>query len=292
MKQKKKRKKPNEILETEVLRLLYERGYDVTLEAQVGYSHRADLLAQRREAGRMQVIAIDVVTKLTFANIHEVVDRIEVALQEAKPKLDAYWIVVSAEFSNIISARGLDRRIRIVEIEDLREELGRRPKSKAITARTKIGRSVGANQKEILLAVAGLILQIDANIESLRDQRPNSPEAIAEQNAHISEYERMRAELERLQVMVEAFKKGQEKEAKVVESVNTFSKGVQAWWDSKHAEIVTRTFDMGLFAAAVGICSMAGAGGKMAVAVSAALVGGKPVAQALKGLLPKRFLTD
>jgi hypothetical protein len=40
------------------------------------------------------------------------------------------------------------------------------------------------------------------------------------------------------------------------------------------------------------ICSMAGADGKMAVAVSAVLVGGKPVAQALKGLIPKRFTAD
>jgi hypothetical protein len=278
MKQKKKRRKsrkPNEVLEAEVWRLLTERGYDVTLEAPIGFSHRADLLAQRREPGRIRVIAVDVVAQLTFANIHEVVDRIEVALQEAKPKLDAYWIVVSSEFSNIISAKGLDRRIRIVEIEDLREELGRWPRSMATTARTKIGKSVEVNQKEILLAVVGLILQIDAKIESLRDQLPNSSEAIAQQTAHISEYERMRAELERIQVMVEAFKKGQEKETKVVGSVNTFSKGVQAWWDKKHAEIVTKTFDMGLFATAVGICSMAGAGGKLAVAVSAALVGGK-----------------
>jgi hypothetical protein len=48
----------------------------------------------------------------------------------------------------------------------------------------------------------------------------------------------------------------------------------------------------GLFTSAVGICSMVGAGGKMAVAVSPVFVGGKPVAQALKGLIPKRFTAD
>ena len=46
-----------------------------------------------------------------------------------------------------------------------------------------------ANEKEINLAVAGLILQIDAKIEALRGERPNSDEAIAERNAHINEYE-------------------------------------------------------------------------------------------------------
>jgi hypothetical protein len=96
--------------------------------------------------------------------------------------------------------------------------------------------------------------------------------AIAEQNAHISEYERMRAELVHIQAMVEAFKEGEEKETNVVKSVTTFAQGIKSWWDKKHAEIVTKTFDMGLFASGVGICSMAGAGGKMSVVVSAVLV--------------------
>jgi hypothetical protein len=41
---------------------------------------------------------------------------------------------------------------------------------------------------------------------------------------------------------------------------------------------------MGLFGTAVGICSIAGSGGKIAVAVSAALVGGKQLGTALTGL--------
>jgi len=126
----------------------------------------------------------------------------------------------------------------------------------------------------------------------LRDQRPNSPEAIVEQEAQISDYERMRAELERIRSMVDAFTTGNEKEAKLTKSVKIFSEGVQNWWNKKHVDILTRTFDMGLFTTAVGICSIAGAGGKMSVLVSAALVGGKPVAQALKGLLPKKWTGD
>jgi hypothetical protein len=180
-----------------------------------------------------------------------------------------------------------------LDLEELRTLFAapRSPKPKG-KAQTKIGKAVEANEKEIRLTIAGLILQIDSKIETLKDHRPNSPEAIAEQNASISEYERMRAELERVQVMVDAFKKGEEKEAKVVKSVKTFAEGVQGWWTRKHDEILTKTFDMGLFTTAVGICSMAGAGGKFGVAVSAVLVGGKPVAQALKGLLPKKWLGE
>jgi hypothetical protein len=92
--------------------------------------------------------------------------------------------------------------------------------------------------------------------------------------------------------MVAAFMKGTEKEAKVVRSIRTFADGVELWWNKRHDAILTKTFDMGLFTTAVSICSMAGAAGNMAVAVSAVLIGGKPVAQALKGLIAKRLKAD
>jgi membrane-bound inhibitor of C-type lysozyme len=173
-----------------------------------------------------------------------------------------------------------------------REEVDALSEGTKSKARTKIGKAVEANEKEINLAVAGLILQIDAKIEALQGERPNSDEAIAERDAQITKCERKRAELEHIQTMVAAFKKGTVKEAKVVKSVKTFADGVASWWNKGHDAILTKTFDMGLFTTAVGVCSMAGAGGKMAVAVSAVLVGGKPVAQALKGLIPKRFTAD
>jgi Domain of unknown function (DUF4062) len=189
-------------------------------------------------------------------------------------------------FSNV------DQLARAV-LKDLPDRLlapsARRTKSKA---RTKIGKAVEANEKEINLAVAGLLLQIDAKVHALRGDRPNSHEAIAERDAHITEYERMRGELEHIRAMIGAFKKGTEKEASVVRSLKIFADGVRLWWNKNHDAILTKTFDMGLFTTAVGICSMAGAGGNMAVAVSAVLVGGKPVGQALKGLVPKRFIDD
>jgi hypothetical protein len=89
--------------------------------------------------------------------------------------------------------------------------------------------------------------------------------------------------------MVSRFKKDEVKEAQVVKSVSTFAQGIRNWWDKDHDKICAKTYDMGLFAAAVGVCSFAGAGGPMAVAISAALVGGKPVADAFKGIA-KKFL--
>jgi hypothetical protein len=103
-------------------------------------------------------------------------------------------------------------------------------RSKA-TARTKIGKALKANEREIDLAIAGLLLQIEEKLADLRNERPNSEEAIAGRNKRVADYERMRAELENIRQMVALFKKGEVKEAKVVQSVNTFADGVKDWWD-------------------------------------------------------------
>jgi hypothetical protein len=108
-------------------------------------------------------------------------------------------------------------------------------------------------------------------------------------NTQVSDYERMHADLANIRQMVALFKTRQAKEMGVVQSVKTFADGVKTWWRKRHETICARTFDLGLFASSVAICSMAGAGGKLAVSLSAALVGGKPVRDALKGL-SRKFL--
>ncbi|MDA9520023.1 hypothetical protein XI06_06520 [Bradyrhizobium sp. CCBAU 11434] len=253
-----------------------------------------DLLASRTELGQERRYSIEVALEISNEKIREHFGRFRNYVRQSKQPFqdfDEYWLVGYKYAGEAMRKRPEnDRHFRVLDLEELRTLFvpPRSPKPKG-KAQTKIGKAIETNEKEILLAITGLILQIDSKIETLRDLRPNSPEAIAEQGAHISEYERMRAELERIQVMVNAFKKGEQKEAKVVKSVKTFAEGVQGWWTKKHDEILAKTFDMGLFTTALGICSMAGAGGKFGVVVSAALVGGKPVAQALKGLLPKNW---
>jgi hypothetical protein len=79
------------------------------------------------------------------------------------------------------------------------------------------------------------------------------------------------------------------KEAQVVKSVTTFSEGVRNWWSKSHDKICDKAYDMGMFATAVTVCSLAGASGNVGVALSAALIGGKPVADVVKGLA-KKFL--
>jgi hypothetical protein len=281
----------------EYLTQLFEAAnFQIQAELDLGGRAYPDMVVGREDLGRYRHYGIELALVKDSNTLKQKLNRLNQYVATAKRRhvFEEFWFVSNLSVPKGVQLRKNHPQVRaftIKEIELMLAKLSPKAATKPKTgkAKTKVGKAVEANEREIRLAISGLILQIDAKIEALRDQRPNSPEAIAEQEANVSEYERMRAELERIQTIVEAFTKGQEKEAKVVKSVKAFAAGVQAWWDKKHAEIVTKTFDMGLFATSVGICSMAGAGGKMSVLVSAALVGGKPVAQALKGLIPKKW---
>jgi len=286
-------------LENAVSRLFKDAKFDVRQTK--GIRTETDIIVTLIEFGRPRRYAVEVVADLTSKQAQGYVSRFMKQLSNPgkNDAFDEYWLITNRLIDRSIRSNReqYHPRIRILDIDELEKLLApyRRPRRaapKAGKSKTKIGKAVEANEKEILLAVAGLVLQIDAKIEALRSERPNSDEAIAERAAHIVEYERMRDELEQIQTMVAAFKKGTENEARVVKSVKTFAGGVRSWWNKGHDTILTKTFDMGLFTTAVGICSMAGAGGKMSVAVSAVLVGGKPVAQALKGMIPKRLVGD
>ena len=52
-------------------------------------------------------------------------------------------------------------------------------------------------------------------------------------------------------------------------------------------KICDKAMDVGLFGTALSICCMAGAGGRFGTAVSLALVGGKPLVDAVRGFSKK-----
>jgi hypothetical protein len=103
----------------------------------------------------------------------------------------------------------------------------------------------------------------------------------------ITELEKMKAELERIREMVAGFAKKQVPEKEVVKAVTSFSNGVHQWWNKKHSDICSNTYNLALFTGAVTVCSLAGAGGNIGVAVAAAVTGGKPVIDAVKAIAKK-----
>lgn len=150
--------------------------------------------------------------------------------------------------------------------------------------RSKIGRALLANKHEIALSATALLILINEKIASLRAQRPNSNEAKSQLEEEIAQYEGLREQLDALTNAAASFAAGEVKEGTAVKSATGFADGVQSWWTKSHPKICERAFDMALFVSAVGVCSLAGAGGLVSVIVSGALVGGKPVIDAIKSV--------
>ena len=155
-------------------------------------------------------------------------------------------------------------------------------------AKTRIGKAIEVNEKEIKLAIAGLVLQIDDKLSAIKQERPNSEEAIAARKLRISDYERIRAELEHIREIIAQFRTGEAPETKVVKSVTTFGDGIRKWWQRGHESICNRTYDAGLFLSSVSVLSLMNADMKVGMIITGALVGGKSIASAIK-VLPKKL---
>ena len=143
--------------------------------------------------------------------------------------------------------------------------------------------SVRTNRAAIVLSVGSLVLLIDEKLASIRNDRGrNDKKAQAEEIAH---YERLKQDVEALRKVT----LNEKASAKTVEkAANKFVQRIQDWWEKDYEKICNKAFDIGLFTLSVGICSLVDSGGPIAVAVSGALIGGKPIIDALKAI-PKRF---
>jgi PTS system mannose-specific IIA component len=150
--------------------------------------------------------------------------------------------------------------------------------------RSKIGKAIIDNRSQVRITTAALSLLIDEKLESLRAQRPNSAHAKRNRDEQLVDYESLRNQLAEFRAAVELFVGGSGKEGVAVKSARTFAAGVALWWNKNHNLICERTFEMGLFLSAVGICSIVGVSGTTSVIVSGALAGGKPVVDALKSM--------
>jgi hypothetical protein len=150
--------------------------------------------------------------------------------------------------------------------------------------RTKIGKSVFRNSSTITVETVSIFLLIEEKLASLHAQEPNSDEAKHERDEKIANYEHLRMQVGEFRLAVELFVKGNIQEATVVKSTLTFAEGIKSWWTKSHHQICERAFDMALFCSAVGVCTLAGAGGPLSVSIPGAMVGGKPVVDVIKAV--------
>lgn len=159
-------------------------------------------------------------------------------------------------------------------------------------SRTVAGKAILANKSQITTTSAALLLLIDERLKLLRQELPNSGEATSLRDQTIEQYEQLKRELVAFRQLVFEFREGSAKEREMVKASKSFAEGVGSWWTKSHERICDKALDMSLFLSAVGVCSMAGSGGQLAVVVSAALVGGKPIANVLKEISKKAFKHD
>jgi hypothetical protein len=243
-----------------------------------------DVLAVREEFGAIRRYAIEVKAWKSLISADTV--RSLMGYLAEDPSLTEFWLVGNKFSNSAHQAAEKSPRVRLFTFEDFERAMKPR-RQRRRTARTPVGKAVLINHAQITTTSAALLLLIEERLVGLREERPNSAAAKSTKNQEIAQYESLRGDVATVAAAVTEFKKGTIKEAEVVKATKTFADGVRSWWTKSHQKICDKAFDMGLFLSAVGICSMVGSGGQMAVVVSAALVGGKPIAGVLREVAKK-----
>jgi len=264
--------------------MLRAANFNIQHQLDLGRSAKPDLVAEREDLGRYRRYAIDVVIVSDAERLVSALDTLqEFAERQKDTAFDEYWLVSNLSYPHLGGRKKRRQRyenVRAFAFKELERMLARqnpkkRPPAKKGTAKTAIGRATQANDKEINLAISGLILQVDEKLEKLHGERPNSDDAKAKVAAEVSDLERMKAELERIRELVAAFTKGRAPEKEVVKSVKTFRDDLQGWWNKNHDNLLTTTAKSALFVSAAGVLALMNASTPAALAVAGAIIGGK-----------------
>jgi hypothetical protein len=206
---------------------------------------------------------------------------------------DEYWLVSNLSMPEKLGRlrRYTNRNVRQFTIKELERLLAKQQPKRPRTpkSKTKIGKGVEANKDQIFVQIASLTLQIDAKLDALRDERPNSPEAAEARDAHIAEYEAMRSQLEDIRTAVILYIMSEDSEKQVVEAVNTFKGTVGEWWDKSRNKIMDSASSSALFVGSAGLLHLMNADSGIALAITGTIIGGETVGRAIKALPRKLF---
>lgn len=267
--------------------MLREADFNVQHQLDLGKSAKPDLVAERMDLGRVHRYAIDVVIVRDADRLVGALDTLqEFAERQKDTAFDEYWLVSNLSYPHLGGRKKRRQRfehVRAFAFKELERMLARQnpkkrlPKPKTGKATTRIGQAVEANEKEINLAISGLILQIDEKLEWLGNERPNSDEGRAKIADEISDLERMKNELQRIRELAAQFRKGKAPEKEVVKATKTFSDDIQQWWDKGHNSLLTTAAKSALFVSSVGVLALMKADNPIAIAVAGALIGGKTI---------------
>jgi hypothetical protein len=260
-----------------------------------GRARPGDLLVTRTDLGQERRYVIDCVREINPGSLKRAYDdfRHYTGIKRDMD-FDEYWLVGPYIIGEPMRKRpNNDRRFRALDLKQL-EALLAAPKPKRNAATTKIGKAVQANEKEITLAIAGLILQIDTKLEALQGELPNSDDGQARVRQEINDLDRMKAELENIREIVAAFIKRKAPEQEVAKAAKTFKQTIQGWWDTGHEAILGTTARSALFVSSVSLLALMKADSPSAIAGAAAVIMGKEIKGVAKrvGTAAKRIGTQ
>lgn len=256
--------------------------WDVSRLPDGGRTRPGDLLVKRNDLGQERRYVIDCTREVNPGSIKRAYEDFRYSLDTNKrvPDFDEYWLVGPYTIRVPMRKRPEnDRRFRVFDLKQL-EAILALPKLKKGKASTRIGKAVLANEKEINIAIDGLVLQIEAKLETLNGERPNSDDGRARVAAEISDFERMKVKLVRIREMVAAFKNGKAPEQEVVKATKTFRQGVEEWWTNKSGEILTSTAKGAVLVSSIGLLALMKADSVAAITAVAAVVNGGAIQKA------------
>jgi hypothetical protein len=238
--------------------------------------------------GGDELIGIEIIKNLDAAEFSAFLKRANEKLDPKSPKEtqhypDRYWVVSEKTLSHMLP-RTL--RVKTFSIDEF-ESYPSSPEMMEIAERDQIRRiitSMGDNHDSIQLAATGLIALIDERLEGFRDQRPNSDQRRSEVEERIADYELLRDGVLGLADATTALKRGKMAPPVAGRMALTFGVGLEKWWKKKHDIVL----DVAVFSSALTVCSLVGSGGWITAAVLGVMVGGKKIADTLKGMKVER----
>jgi hypothetical protein len=201
-----------------------------------------------------------------------------------------YWLIsktnITSDAAAFLKTRTGHPKYRVWTLDEFADVIQRRV-TPPLSLSADVGRSVHVNHKQLILSLASLELLIEEKLNSLNNSRPNSEEARESINDEITTYELLKNNLLELRNIVTKFINRQTTKSELVKSSNSFTQGVRNWWNNKHEHICEAASSAGIFTAAVTVCSLVGSGGPFTTVICGALVGGRPVIEALRAVEQK-----
>jgi hypothetical protein len=274
---------------------LFEKAkFAVQDQLDLGTRRMPDLLVSRIDLGVNRNYAIEIALVKSADSLPRKMEQLHdwVASMKRQDQYDEYWLVSNLSMPEKPGRlrRYTNRNVRHFTIKELERLLAKQQPKRPRTAKskTRIGKGVEANKDQILVQIASLMLQVDAKLGGLRDERPNSLEATATRDTHISEYENLRSQLEDIRNSVTEYISGKESEKQVVEAVNTFKETVAEWWDKSRNKVLDSASSSAVFVGSAGLLHLMNADSGIALAIAGTLIGGETVVKAIKAL-PRRL---